>query len=95
MVLYRKCEELATSELRLRSQVTAYAERYQEFENAIEQSRQMVTSCHEEIEKMGQKIKKLEQERNEYREQWNTAEQNHKKLNEDVKSLNRHFGIFD
>jgi len=63
LVLYKKCEELATSELSLRSQVQMYSERYQEFQNAIQQSSQMVTSCHTEIEKMGKKIKKLEKEK--------------------------------
>ncbi len=85
MVLYKKCEELASSELSLRSQVTVYAERYQEFQNAIQQSSQMVTSCHTEIEKMGKKIKKLEKERNEFRHRWEIAEQNQRKSNEDVR----------
>ena len=58
--MYKKCEELAASELSLRSQVQMYSERYQEFQNAIQQSSQMVTSCHTEMEKMGKKIKKLE-----------------------------------
>lgn len=74
--------------------MTAYAERYQDFQNAIEQSRQMVTSCHEEIEKMGTKIKKLEDERNDFRERWNTSEQNQKKLNEDVKEIIKFFRFF-
>jgi predicted RNase H-like nuclease (RuvC/YqgF family) len=83
--LYKKCEELATSELTLRSQVTVYAERYQEFQNAIQQSSQMVTSCHTEIEKMGKKIKKLEKERNDFRHRWEIAEQNQRKSSEDVR----------
>ncbi len=83
--MYKKCEELATSELTLRSQVTVYAERYQEFQNAIQQSSQMVTSCHTEIEKMGKKIKKLEKERNDFRHRWEIAEQNQRKSSEDVR----------
>ena len=87
MTLHKRCEELVASELSLRSQVTAYAERYQEFQNAIEQSSQMVTSCQAEIEKMREKIKNLEKERNEFRHHWNIAEQNQRKLNEDVRFL--------
>jgi len=56
--LYKKCEELAASELSLRSQVQMYSERYQEFQNTIQQSSQMVTTCHSEMEKMQKKIKK-------------------------------------
>jgi len=89
--LYKKCEELAGSELSLRSQVTVYAERYQEFQNAIQQSSQMVTSCHTEIEKMGKKIKKLEKERNDFRHRWEIAEQNQRKSNEDVRKKKSSF----
>jgi len=85
LVLFKKCEELAASELGLRQQVTIYAERYQEFQNAIQQSSQMVTSCHTEIEKMGKKIKKLEKERADFRQRWETAEQNQRKSADDVK----------
>jgi phage shock protein A len=84
LVLYRKCEELASSELNVRSQLTVYSERYQEFQSAIQQSSQMVTSCHTEIEKMGKKIKKLEKERNDFRHRWELAEQSQRKSNEDV-----------
>jgi phage shock protein A len=62
-----------------------YSERYQEFQNAIQQSSQMVTSCHTEIEKMGKKIKKLEKERNDFRHRWEIAEQNQRKSSEDVR----------
>jgi len=89
LVLYKKCEELAGSEVTLRSQVTAYAERYQEFQSAIQQSSQMVTSCHSEIEKMGKKIKKLENERNDFRHRWEIAEQNQRKSNEDMKLMEK------
>lgn len=64
-----------------------YSERYQEFQNAIQQSSQMVTSCHTEIEKMGKKIKKLEKERNDFRHRWEIAEQNQRKAGEDVRRL--------
>lgn len=93
LVLYKKCEELATSELKLRSQVTAYAERYQDFQNAIQQSSQMVTSCHGEIEKMGKRIKLLEKERSEFRQRWETAEQTQRKTNEDVRG--ERFDLFN
>jgi len=36
-----------------------YSDRYQEFQNAIQKSSEMVTSCHTEIEKMGKKNKKI------------------------------------
>jgi phage shock protein A len=64
-----------------------YSERYQEFQNAIQQSSQMVTSCHTEIEKMGKKIKKLEKERNDFRHRWEIAEQNQRKSSEDVREM--------
>jgi hypothetical protein len=83
--LYKKCEELSKSELNFRSQVQMYSERYQEFQNAIQQSSQMVTSCHTEIEKMGKKIKKLEKERNDFQHRWEMAEQNQRKSIEDVR----------
>ncbi len=82
--MYKKCEELSASELSLRSQIQMYSERYQEFQNAIQQSSQMVTSCHTEMEKMGKKIKKLEKERADLRHRWETAEQNQRKSIEDV-----------
>jgi uncharacterized coiled-coil DUF342 family protein len=75
---------LAASEISLRSQVTMYSERYQEFQNAIQQSSQMVGSCHTEIEKMGKKIKKLEKERNDFRHRWEQTEQTQRKSVEDV-----------
>ena len=82
--MYKRCEELAASELSLRSQVQMYSERYQEFQKAIQESSQMVTSCHAEIERMGKKIKKLEKERNNFRYRWEIAEQNQKKSGADV-----------
>jgi len=87
VLLYKKCEELAASELSLRSQVQMYSERYQEFQNTIQQSSQMVTTCHSEMEKMQKKIKKLEKERNDYRHRWEIAEQNQRKANEDVREF--------
>ncbi|CAF1191047.1 unnamed protein product [Adineta ricciae] len=89
LLLYRKCQELAASELSLRSQLTVYAERYQEFQNAIEQSNQMVTSCDTQIQKMQEKIKKLEKERNEFRQRWEAAEANQRKSNDDMKLLEK------
>ncbi|CAF4027219.1 unnamed protein product [Rotaria sp. Silwood2] len=89
LLLYRKCEELARSELSLRTQLKVYTERYQEFQNAIQQSSQMVTSCHTEIERMGKKIQILEQERNDFRNQWEIAEKNQRKSNEDMKLMEK------
>ena len=83
-MLYKKCEELAGSEGNLRAQLTMYSERYEEFQKVIKQSSDMVTSCQTEIEKMKIKIQTLEQERNEYRQRWEAAEQSTKKTNEDV-----------
>jgi chromosome segregation ATPase len=83
-ILYKKCEELSASESNLRSQLIVYAERYQEFQNAIQQSSEMIISCQAEMEKMGKKIKQLENERNEFRHRCETAEQNPKKSTEDV-----------
>ena len=70
--------------MNLRAQLTTYSKRYQEFQNAIEQSKQMVASCQTEIEKMTKRIKMLEEERNNYRNEWNIAEQKQRKVNEDV-----------
>ncbi|CAF0727237.1 unnamed protein product [Didymodactylos carnosus] len=89
LVLFKKCEELAGSELGLRQQVTIYSERYQEFQNAITQSSQMVTSCHTEIEKMGKKIKKLEKERADFQHRWQIAEQNQKKSADETKQIEK------
>jgi prefoldin subunit 5 len=83
--LYKKCEELASSELNLRSQIQMYSERYQEVQKAIQQTSQMVTSCHTEIEKMGEKINKSEKERNDFRQRSESAEQNQTKSSEDVR----------
>ncbi|CAF1219461.1 unnamed protein product, partial [Didymodactylos carnosus] len=88
LVLFKKCEELAASELGLRQQVTIYSERYQEFQNAITQSSQMVTSCHAEIEKMGKKIK-LEKERTDFQHRWQLAEQNQKKSADEVNEFEK------
>ena len=94
LLLYRKCQELAASELSLRSQLTVYAERYQEFQNAIEQSNQMVTSCDTQIQKMQEKIKRLEQERNEFRQRWEAAEANQRKTNDDVREKHFFYNTF-
>lgn len=68
-----------------------YSERYQEFQKAIQQSSQMVTSCHKEIEKMGKRIKVLEKERDDYRHRSSTHEQSVQKLTQDVRKISLGF----
>ncbi|UJR38308.1 hypothetical protein I4U23_030978 [Adineta vaga] len=89
LLLNKKCEELSASELTLRSQVQVYSDRYKEFQGAIQQSSQMVSSCHSEIEKMGKKIKKLEKERGDFRHRWEIAEQSQRKSSEDYQLLEK------
>lgn len=60
--LTKKCEFHQESETQLKSQVTLYTQKYEEFQSTLSKSNQVFESFRVEMDKLTKKIKKLEQE---------------------------------
>jgi len=85
----KKCHEMTTKEVRLRTQLNLYTEKYEEFQATITKSNDVFTHFKEEMDKMSKKIKKLEKETGSWRTRW---EGSNKALLEMAADKQRHDG---
>ncbi|KAK0094284.1 hypothetical protein PV326_011358 [Microctonus aethiopoides] len=62
--------ELQATEVGLRSQISMYTEKYDDFQNALTKSNELFSGFNEEMEKMSKKILKLEKETSLWKQRW-------------------------
>lgn len=72
--LNKKCEFHQEAEKQLRSQLSMYTEKYEEFQSTLKKSNQVFESFRTEMDKMTKKIKKLEQETSLWKSKCETSE---------------------
>ncbi|KDR22608.1 gamma-taxilin isoform X2 [Zootermopsis nevadensis] len=70
-----KCRELQTTEVNLRSQISLYTDKYDEFQNALSRSNEVFGGFKGEMEKMSKKICKLEKETSSWKQRWEKSHQ--------------------
>jgi hypothetical protein len=70
-----KCQELQTTEMNLRSQISLYTDKYDEFQNALTRSNEVFGGFKGEMEKMSKKICKLEKETSSWKQRWEKSHQ--------------------
>ncbi|XP_033210372.1 gamma-taxilin-like isoform X2 [Belonocnema kinseyi] len=74
-----RIRDMQTQEVALRSQISMYTDKYDEFQNALTKSNEVFGGFNEEMEKMSKKILKLEKETGLWKQRW---EKSHKALYE-------------
>ncbi|KAK0162161.1 hypothetical protein PV327_008522 [Microctonus hyperodae] len=65
-----RISELQATEVGLRSQISMYTEKYDDFQNALTKSNELFSGFNEEMEKMSKKILKLEKETTLWKQRW-------------------------
>ncbi|PNF22844.1 hypothetical protein B7P43_G01394 [Cryptotermes secundus] len=70
-----KCQELRTTEVNLRSQISLYTDKYDEFQNALIKSNEVFGGFKGEMEKMSKKVCKLEKETSSWKQRWEKSHQ--------------------
>lgn len=70
-----RCQELQTTEVNLRSQISLYTDKYDEFQNALSRSNEVFGGFKGEMEKMSKKICKLEKETSSWKQRWEKSHQ--------------------
>ncbi|XP_015121245.1 gamma-taxilin [Diachasma alloeum] len=65
-----RIQELQATEVGLRSQISMYTEKYDDFQNALTKSNEVFSGFNEEMEKMSKKILKLEKETSLWKQRW-------------------------
>lgn len=72
--LGKRCEVHMEAEAQLKSQLTVYTQKYEEFQGTLTKSNQVFESFRTEMDKMTKKIKKLEGETNTWRTKWESCD---------------------
>lgn len=72
--LTKRCEVHMEAEAQLKSQLTIYTQKYEEFQGTLTKSNQVFESFRTEMDKMTKKIKKLEGETNTWRTKWESCD---------------------
>ncbi|XP_051175715.1 alpha-taxilin-like isoform X2 [Leptopilina boulardi] len=70
-----RLKEMQAQEVGLRSQISMYTDKYDEFQNALTKSNQVFGGFNEEMEKMSKKIYKLEKETGLWKQRWEKSHQ--------------------
>ncbi|XP_063982838.1 gamma-taxilin [Diachasmimorpha longicaudata] len=66
-------QELQATEVGLRSQISMYTEKYDDFQNALTKSNEVFSGFNGEMEKMSKKILKLEKETSLWKQRWENS----------------------
>lgn len=89
--LGKRCEIHMEAEGQLKSQLTVYTQKYEEFQSTLTKSNQVFESFRTEMDKMTKKIKKLESETNNWRVKYESCDKTLKTMlvqNHELKELN-------
>nr|CAD7577358.1 unnamed protein product [Timema californicum] len=70
-----RCQDLQATEINLRSQITLYTDKYDEFQNALSRSNEVFGGFKGEMDKMSKKICKLEKETSSWKQRWEKSHQ--------------------
>ena len=82
--LQKRCSDLAASELHLRTELSVYTTKYEEFQSVLSKSNETFTGFKKDIEKMSRQIKKLEKETANWKSKWEASNRALIALSEEV-----------
>lgn len=71
--LQKKCTELASNEVQLRTELSIYTSKYEEFQTVLNKSNQVFASFKTDMDTTSKKIKKLEKETNLWKTKWENS----------------------
>jgi len=87
MELTKKCEFHQDSENQLKSQVTLYTQKYEEFQATLSKSNEVFESFRAEMDKLTKKIKKLENETAQWKHKFEISDNNLQKTQKLVSEI--------
>ncbi|XP_076338552.1 uncharacterized protein LOC143240266 [Tachypleus tridentatus] len=71
--LQKRCAELSSNELKLRSELVLYTNKYEEFQTMLAKSNKVFTSFKTDMDKMSKKVKNLEKETSQWKMKWENS----------------------
>ncbi|XP_013792864.1 gamma-taxilin-like isoform X2 [Limulus polyphemus] len=71
--LQKRCAELSSNELKLRSELVLYTNKYEEFQTMLAKSNKVFTSFKTDMDKMSKKVKNLEKETSQWKLKWENS----------------------
>lgn len=71
--LQKRCSDMSTSELKLRTELNVYTTKYDEFQGVLSKSNDMFAGFKKDMEKMSKQIKKLEKETAVWKTKWESS----------------------
>ena len=87
--LGKRCEIHMEAEGQLKSQLTVYTQKYEEFQSTLTKSNQVFESFRSEMDKMTKKIKKLESETNNWKIKYESCDKTLKTMLLQVKRFKK------
>lgn len=90
--LTKKCEFHQESESQLKSQVTLYTQKYEEFQATLSKSNEVFESFRAEMDKLTKKIKKLENETAQWKHKFESSDAN---LQKTLKLVRKNINFFN
>jgi chromosome segregation ATPase len=82
--LQKRCADLSASEMKLRTELSVYTTKYEEFQGVLGKSNEMFAGFKRDMEKMSKQIKKLEKETAQWRSKWETSQKELIHLSQEV-----------
>jgi hypothetical protein len=82
--LQKRCADLSASEMKLRTELSVYTTKYEEFQGVLGKSNEMFAGFKRDMEKMTKQIKKLEKETAQWRSKWETSQKELIHLSQEV-----------
>jgi hypothetical protein len=82
--LQKRCSDLSASEMKLRTELSVYTSKYEEFQGVLGKSNEMFAGFKRDMEKMSKQIKKLEKETAQWRGKWETSQKELIHLSQEV-----------
>ncbi|KAG8189044.1 hypothetical protein JTE90_025480 [Oedothorax gibbosus] len=71
--LQKRCTVLTSNELQLRTELSDYTSKYEEFQSVLSNSSKVFSTFKSDMESTSKKIKKLEKETNVYKQKWESS----------------------
>ncbi|CAG2166417.1 unnamed protein product [Oppiella nova] len=71
--LQKRCADMSQSEVKLRTELGVYTNKYEEFQSVLSKSNEMFSGFKKDMERMSKQIKKLEKETILWKNRWETS----------------------
>ena len=82
--LQKRCADMSQNEIKLRTELGVYTNKYDEFQTVLTKSNDMFANFKRDMERMSKQIKKLEKETLQWKNRWETSNKALLKLSDEV-----------